>query len=198
MNSSISDFCIGLDSDDAMNYPRLPGVIYEINKRMGVNGTLNKISRKYQKKYETISFIGDDNLVRTKNWDALLNEPIDKKGYGLSYGNDLLRVDRLPTTIMISSNLIKILGYMAPPKIIHMYIDNFWMELGENLNALFYFEEVIVEHLHFSNGKSKFDSLYQVTNSPERFEKDISQFNLYKEKRFAKDLKKIRKRLRVN
>ena len=67
INSSIFDFCVGLDKDDFYNYPIIPNVKYEVNRRLGVNGTLNKISKKYFSDYKTISFLGDDNIVRTKN-----------------------------------------------------------------------------------------------------------------------------------
>jgi hypothetical protein len=194
-HSAISDICVGLDSDDHVNYPRIPGVIYEVDKRRGVNGTLNKIATKYSQFYQTISFIGDDNLVRTDNWDLKLSEPLQIKSFGISYGNDLLRVDRLPTTVMMTSNLINILGFMAPKKIKHMYIDNFWQELGNSLEAIFYFEDVIVEHLHFSNGKSNMDNLYKQTNSMKRFKQDHKNFQKYMVKKFKKDVDKIKSNL---
>ena len=194
-HSSISDICIGLDFDDHVNYPRIPGVMYEINKRKGVNGTLNKIAKKYSKFYKTISFMGDDNLVKTNKWDIKLSEPLHLKGFGISYGNDLLRVDRLPTTVTMTSNLINILGFMAPKKIKHMYIDNFWQELGNSLEAIFYFEDVIIEHLHFSNGKSAIDNLYQQTNSDKRFKQDHKNFQKYMKKNFGRDIKKIKSKL---
>ena len=71
-HSTISDFMIGLDDDDAHNYPEIEGVIREVNPRLKMNGTLNLLVNKYHDKYETISFLGDDHRVRTPGWDATL------------------------------------------------------------------------------------------------------------------------------
>ena len=46
-HSVISDFCIAIDDDQADLYPRLDGVIYEVNPRLRMNGTLNLVANKY-------------------------------------------------------------------------------------------------------------------------------------------------------
>ena len=114
-NSVISDFCVAIDDDQSDLYPRLDGVIYEVNPRLRMNGTLNLVANKYADKYKTIYFLGDDHLVKTKNWDRYLAEAINIKGYGLAYGNDLLQGKNLATAVMMSTNIIEILGFMAPP-----------------------------------------------------------------------------------
>ena len=69
--SKISDFLIGLDDDDADNYSEIEGVIREVNPRLRMNGTLNLLVKKYQDKYETITFMGDDHIVRTyRDWET--------------------------------------------------------------------------------------------------------------------------------
>lgn len=178
-HSKISDFLIGLDDDDADNYPELDGVIREVNPRLRMNGTLNLLVKKYQDKYETISFMGDDHLVRTTGWDEMLYAPIKERGYGISYGNDLFQGENLPTMVMMSTNISKSLGFFAPRRLIHLYMDNFWKLFGQVTNCLTYVPDAIIEHMHYMAGKSEVDAGYQEVNSSEVGNHDAEVFREY-------------------
>lgn len=178
-HSVMSDFVIAIDDDQSDLYPRLDGVTYEVNPRLRMNGTLNLVANKYADKYETIFFLGDDHLVQTPNWDEYLSKAIADKGYGLAYGNDLLQGVKLATAVMMSTNLIKAVGYMAPPKLVHLYMDNYWMILGKELNSLWYFEKVIIEHLHPVAGKVGWDEQYREVNSNEIADGDKAELHRY-------------------
>ena len=190
-NSLISDFCVAIDDDQSDLYPRLDGVIYEVNPRLRVNGTVNLVATKYAEKYKTVYFIGDDHLVKSKNWDQLLAEPINAKGYGISFGNDLLQGQNLATAAMMSTNIIEVLGFMSPPQLIHLFIDNFWTALGVNIGSLYYFDDVIIEHLHPYAGKAEMDAGYIDANSAERVSADEREFARYMADEFENDLKKV-------
>jgi len=192
-NSVISDFCVAIDDDQSDLYPRLDGVIYEVNPRLRMNGTLNLVANKYADKYKTIYFLGDDHLVKTKSWDRYLAEAINIKGYGLAYGNDLLQGKNLATAVMMSTNIIEILGFMAPPKLIHLFMDNFWMTLGLKINSLYYFDDVIIEHLHPYVGKAEMDAGYAEANSEAVGTADQKEFVRYLSEEFEDDLKKVMK-----
>ena len=185
--SKISDFMIGLDDDDADNYPEIDGVIREVNPRLKMNGTLNLLATKYADKYETITFMGDDHLVRTDGWDEKLYETIKNRGFGISYGNDLFQGENLPTMVMMSTNIIKELGFMAPPKLIHLFMDNFWKVFGQVLGCLDYKGDVIIEHMHFMAGKSKVDAQYQEVNSSDVSSHDALAFKEYAETQLKDD-----------
>lgn len=178
-HSKISDLLIGLDDDDADNYPEMDGVIREVNPRLRMNGTLNLLVKKYQDKYETITFMGDDHIVRTENWDGLLYQGIKERGYGISYANDLFQGANLPTMVMMSTNISKSLGFFAPRRLIHLYMDNFWKLFGQVTNCLEYHPDVIVEHMHYMAGKSKVDAQYQEVNSSEISDHDAEVFREY-------------------
>jgi hypothetical protein len=190
-HSRISDICVAIDDDQADLYPRLDGVIYEVNPRLRMNGTLNLVASKYADKYETIYFLGDDHLVKTPGWDEILYESIQARGYGLSYGNDLLQGQKLATAVMMSTNIIRAIGYMAPPKLIHLYMDNFWMSLGQALDCIKYEQRAIIEHLHYLAGKSDNDAQYQEVNSDEMYRKDQETFIEYVKTDLRNDLEKI-------
>ena len=190
-HSVMSDFVIAIDDDQADLYPRLDGVTYEVNPRLRMNGTLNLVANKYADKYETIFFLGDDHLVQTPNWDEYLSKAIAHKGYGLAYGNDLLQKQNLATAVMMSTNIIRAVGYMAPPKLVHLYMDNYWMILGQRLGTLWYFDNVIIEHLHPVAGKTSWDEQYREANSDEVANKDRMELHRYMEEDFATELEKI-------
>ena len=190
-HSTISDFVIAIDDDQSDLYPRLDGVTYEVNPRLRMNGTLNLVANKYTDKYETIFFLGDDHLVQTPAWDQYLSGAIAQKGYGLAYGNDLLQGFSLATAVMMSTNIIKPVGYMAPPKLVHLFMDNYWMSLGKRLGTLWYFEKVIIEHLHPVANKVAWDDQYREVNSDEISNKDRVEFNRYLNEEFDTEFKKI-------
>lgn len=195
--STISDLMLAIDDDDEANYPRLEGIAYEVNPRLRMNGTLNLVANKYADKYETITFLGDDHMVRTEGWDEKLYAPIKEKGYGLSYGNDLFQKENLPTAVMQSTNIIRTLGYFAPPKLIHLYMDNYWKTLGQVLNALFYKDNVIVEHMHYLIGKSTVDEGYIEVNSGEIYNKDRETFIEYVNTEFPAEIAKLEEALGI-
>lgn len=193
--STISDLMLAIDDDDEANYPRLEGIAYEVNPRLRMNGTLNLVANKYADKYETITFLGDDHMVRTEGWDEKLYAPIKERGYGLAYGNDLFQKENLPTAVMQSTNIIRTLGYFAPPKLIHLYMDNYWKTLGQILDALFYKDDVIVEHMHYLVGKSTVDEGYIEVNSGEIYNKDRETFIEYVNTEFAAEIAKLEEAL---
>ena len=190
-NSTISDLCVAIDEDQSDLYPRIDDVIYEVNPRLRMNGTLNLVANKYADKYETIYFLGDDHHVRTKGWDELLYAPIKARGYGLAYGDDKLQGKNLATAVMMSTNIIRIIGYMAPPKLIHLYMDNFWMNLGQALNCLDYVPEAVIEHMHYLAGKSEQDAQYAEVNSSEMYQTDRDTYLQYVKDDLKHDLEKL-------
>jgi hypothetical protein len=191
-NSIISDICVAIDDDQADLYPRLDGVIYEVNPRLRMNGTLNLVANKYADKYETIFFMGDDHLPSTHQWDHFLSGAIASKGYGLAYGNDLFQGKNLATAVMMSTNIIRNFGFMAPPKLVHLFMDNFWMLLGMDLDAIWYFDDVIIEHLHFLAGKSQVDAGYIENNSNDVGIADRQELARYIESTYQADLARFK------
>lgn len=191
----MSDIMIGLDDDNDSIYPRIDGVTYEVNPRLKMNGTLNLLSTKYADRYETIYFMGDDHLPKTYGWDAILYGAIEKKGYGVAYGNDLFQGQNLPTAVMMSTNIIKELGFMSPPELIHMFMDNFWKAVGERLEAITYFDDVIVEHMHAYAGKSELDEMYLSVNNPEVGSHDGQKYGEYIHGPFEADVERLKAKL---
>ena len=190
-NSSITDLLFALDDDD-VEYSRIDGVLYEVNPRMGMNGTLNFVANKYANQYKYIAFMGDDHRIRTKDWDKQLVATIAGLKNGMVYGNDLLQGINLPTSILIDTEIVRKLGYMAPPQQKHLYLDNFWKDLGASLGTLRYNPNVIIEHMHFTNGKAEQDALYSEVNSQEIYHHDKIAYDYYVANQMESDLVKLR------
>jgi hypothetical protein len=189
-NSVDIDICFGLDDDDISEYEYIPGVIYERNPRVLMNGTNNLLANKYAGMYKFICFLGDDVRPRTFGWDKILSAPlIDHPG--ISYANDLIQKEFLPTHVVMSSEIIKTLGFMAPPILKHLFMDNFWLDLGKATNSIHYFEDVILEHLHPLLEKSTVDKVY--LDSWGLFENDKSAYEEYKQTEFLQDVEKVLK-----
>ena len=184
--SGLSDFCFVLDNDDPeislypspKSYDLIP--LYN-DKRTRLGPCLNIAFEKYNN-YKYYGFLGDDHRFRTKSWDTtFINKIINEgKGFGVCYGNDLLQKDKLPTAVVISANILNFIGYFSLPGLIHFKIDRFWKELGLSINKLFYFENVIIEHMHMSCHKSKNDIIYEESHTKDIINNDNSVFSNFK------------------
>jgi hypothetical protein len=184
------DILFGIDEDDFSPYSDEVMALASVNPRLRMCGTLNLLAAKHANDYEYLAFMGDDHRPLTKGWDTKLAQEIGERP-GVAYGNDLLQGQNLPTAVIMSASIVRAIGYMAPPELIHMYMDNFWKALGQELGNLVYRWDIVIEHLHPLVGKSKNDAGYIEVNSPEVYTKDAVAFNQYLQDRFADDVKKI-------
>ena len=75
------------------------------------------------------------------------------------YADDLLQGKNLPTFIFMDAWYIRTLGYMSHPKICHLNSDDMWLFIGKTLNNIHYLNDVIIEHLHHTCGKSDNDEM---------------------------------------
>jgi hypothetical protein len=133
----------------------------------GMTAALNRAAAQFTDIYDHLGFMGDDHLPRTAGWDAHVLGALDASEPRVVYGNDLLQGARLPTAAFMPSRLVRALGYMAPPVLRHLYVDNFWLELGQNLGTLRYLPDVVIEHLHPAAGKAAMDERYEAVNAAE-------------------------------
>jgi len=149
--------------------------------RSGMLTKLNAAAVHNAGSYRYIGFMGDDHLPRTRHWDRDLCTAIDALGEpGVAYPNDLLQGENMPTAVLLSAGIVTELGYMAPPVLAHMYCDNFWLDLGHGLGAATYLPDTIVEHMHFSVGKSVLDASYQHSNHPDVYANDKANYERYR------------------
>ena len=177
-----SDLLVVVDDDDPTldAYLDTGADIFIVKKEgKGMARPLNFTANLMKDKYRHFAFLGDDHRPRTMYWDQHFLNNLDELGTGLVYGNDLLQGEQLPTAIGMSGDIVKALGGMTPQGMIHLYLDNFWLQLGRDLNSIRYLPEVILEHLHPVAGKADWDEGYKSVNAPEVYSADAQAMNAY-------------------
>lgn len=121
------------------------------------------------------SYMTDDTIPRTKHWDKIL---IEKAGNdGVAYPDDGINGEKLAGIPVIGGDLVRDMGWLALPGLKRIYIDNAITEVARRAGKLHYCPEVLIEHMHFSNGKSAFDDTYAKPDShldKQRYEEWLS------------------------
>lgn len=174
--------------DDQSEYPFYSNILYRRGPRLRMCGTLNATAMENVDSYKYIGFMGDDHRTRTPGWDEKVIEALERQP--VVYGNDLIWGEGLPTAVFMRSDIIKKLGYMAPPELIHLYLDDFWLTLGKRI-GIEYLPDVIIEHLHPSVGKAQWTPEYNEVNDQALYQADEAVFKKYLEERFESDLRKL-------
>jgi hypothetical protein len=196
--ADFTELIFAIDADDVAEYSDLMHATAGVNNvkiviaaRMGMNGTLNHWAEWMAPDYDFICFMGDDHLPITAGWDTKLAEAIGSEA-GMSYGNDLLQGENLPTAVVMSSKIVRALGFMSPPALKHLFLDNFWLAMGRALGNANYCPDVIIEHLHYINGKAEHDERYAAVNNAEMHNADEAIFAEYMAKDFVNDVENVK------
>lgn len=197
--SGAAELLAVVDDDD----PALPeyrgvdlrgGRLLELAEPRRIGPILNSVAKVMAREYEAVGFMGDDHLPRTDGWDQRLVEELDS-GPGVSYGNDQVQGERLPTAVMISAVLIRRLGYMCPPGLIHLFLDDFWKRLGQDVGCLVYLPGVVIQHLHPIAGTAERDAGYEFTLDPALFAAEERRYQEFLATRWPSDLAMLRESL---
>ena len=141
----------------------------------------------------TVAMIGDDIEFRDKFWEEKVVAARKKalvvfgdRGQTLTgFGNHPFFDARIP----------KALGFVAPATLQHLFVDDFYQEVGRQLSSLSYIEAGIF-HNHPSTGGREWDQLTQGLNSPTSYKQDCLAYSRYMTLQFQKDLAKIKAVLR--
>lgn len=162
-----SDFMLAYDDDDESYDPRnFPAAMISRMTAARVIPALNMRAMQYCDAYSSIMHFGDDQWIRTKDWDKMMLDKMDAiGGQGVLYPDDLLQREHLATAACISSEIIKALGYFGLPCVKHMYAEGAWMMVGRAIGKLVYMPNIIIEHMHYQNGKAVMDAQYQRANA---------------------------------
>ncbi len=160
--------------------------------------TINKLAISCAENCKYLMLIDDDFVFETNWWDANLIQTISNNGgCGISYGDDLLAGKNMPTTSVISSEIILALGWIKMPTLKHLYGDNVWKFLGEKCGCLYYFPGVVIEHEHYFSKKCHADEICKITNSKAMYEHDESAFLSWIKNNSSEDILKVKKILEI-
>lgn len=169
---------VGLDDDDPCldEYLALEGPEYEVRSGLHqVVSWLNVLALPRLSEYRVVGTIGDDNVPMTIGWDIKILNALEDTPF--AFGNDLYPREpgSLACHVFARSDVIAMLGYFALPSLRHM-ADLAWQAWGEACGITF-LPDVIIEHLHFTNGKSEPDETYM--NASSCGYDDMVQFKRY-------------------
>jgi hypothetical protein len=199
--SHISDFLLLINEDQQDLYPDIDGVKRVVVPASWGNTSTAKVNYFVDQKlftgYFTVSGIDDDCRVTTDGWDLLLSLPLRAKGYGVSWGNDTIQNGRIPTKWTMTVNIIEALGFVAPPGLIHLFVDDFLARIGKELNSAHYAPNVMMEHHHWLNKKAEMDETYMETASRETWDHDERVWNEYVTGQFHEDLHRVKQALKL-
>ena len=197
-SAGAADLLVVVDDDDLAlsDYQKLE-VEIRVHASTGSRGivpVLNAAAVEAAGRYRMVGFMGDDHRPRTLGWDKRIVDQLDGLGTGIVYGDDLLRGEALPTAVAMTSDIVLALGYMAPPALRHLFVDNVWYDLGHVIGRIRYLPDVTIEHLHPAIGKGQWDELYRELNADATYVLDRAAYNAYKiSGGLAGDVDKVRR-----
>ena len=163
-----TDLVVYLNVDD----PKLPeyeevlaGREFVVGRRLYLVEAINRMWRACPD-YPFYQVVNDDHVYITTQWDTKLIDIIRArgKGWGIACPNDLLTNWTLwkhPSAEVISANIPRALGYFIWPKIRHIGTDTVLGRLGMGIDRMWRDESIIIEHRHWSIGKSLLDENYK-------------------------------------
>jgi len=195
-SSGLSDMLIALDDDDSSCnhlFEKFPSVIWEKNKKIkGASflAVLNSVANRYVDHYSYLGFNEDDCIFHTPNYESRFISKMKELGKNaIVYGNDMInKKDRIYFPVMDSS-IVKRLGYMVPPTLRCMYADDFWRDMSKSLGTVFRFEDIKIQHFHYTKDDGIADSIsIDVNNSKAQ---DSVAYREYMQTTFISDMKKL-------
>ena len=181
----------GFDQDDdalPVNLTAAAGALITVRPRMGLAHWTNCLSALHEDASWQAS-IGDDMVPLTDGWDERLCEAAGPNG--MAYPNDRRRND-IPEAVVISTSLIRALGWFCEPSLSHWYVDAVWADIGRAAGCLRYLPDVVVEHRHpnVPGSGARPDATYSEAASG--FAKDLAAYQKWRLKRMRADIETVR------
>jgi GDP-L-fucose synthase len=128
-----------------------------------------------------IMLCGDDFIMRTKGWDAMVRAEFAKyiDRIVLVYGRDGYANESLATHPIIHKRWIETVGYFVPPYFHSDYVDTWLDDMAQRIGRRVYLPDMYNEHMHFIVGKAEKD-----TTTLERLikHKDTNPAHIYKKR----------------
>jgi hypothetical protein len=180
--SKMSSLRLCLDNDDPQLDQYREGIRGRVSYTISIQNTITNLINdnwKYSADcFKWFCVTNDDFVYRSEGWDEKLIASLKAYGggTGIVYGNDLLQGVHMPTTSIVSRDIVEALGWLQMPRLIHLFGDNVWKHLGQRAECLYYRPDVIIEHKHFYGGKAVEDEIYKRTNARSMYDADKANF----------------------
>lgn len=123
---------------------------------------INDAAMQLADKYPALMLAADDMEFQTPGWDLFMMGALEALGgTGYVYPDDKRRYD-VPEHPLITSDIVKTLGWFAEPGLGHFYVDNVWAELGKRLGLIRFCPQAVIEHKHYTLTGAQRDETYSV------------------------------------
>ncbi len=149
-----------VDGDHSYGELRLPPRWrqYRLDDNQGLCGVLNYALQRWDN-LAWYGFLTDDSIVRTPGWSEALVKAAGPAGFANS-GDGWQAQRRMHGAIAFGGDLLRALGWWAPPGLTHSYCDDAWERLARALDNWVHVPQVLVEHQHPGNSKAEADATY--------------------------------------
>ena len=162
------------------------GDVLETGPRKGLCGWTNKVALDRAGEYPFLASFGDDHVPRTPGWDRALCGAIgDMGGTGFSWPWDGTS-EIVPEACVMSSDIVRALGWMSLPGLAHWYQDTAWGDLGRGAGCIRHLRAVAVDHVHPRARKVNGDATY--AESGRSLEADRAVYYAWRQERMAADI----------
>lgn len=160
---------VGVESDQLDNYRRvrMPSnwkLLDLGSERRGYVASVNALFE-YVPDEPCYQMSSDDCVGRTPHWDTLLAE--EASAGKIVWPNDTNHIWPGRCTFpAIPGEFCRIMGWFVHPKLWHMWCDKVWRDVQEILGPGGYRPDIVIEHFHYSLGKSEIDDTYNGRTPP--------------------------------
>ena len=179
------------DEDDPKldaNVAAAQGHSFMCGPRRTLTGWTNALAGRHARHAPALASFGDDHLPVTDGWDEMLLAALPAGG-GYAYPEDQRRND-IPEACVISTVIVKALGWMSPPFVTHWYQDNVWADLGRGAGCLVYCPDVIVRHLHPNVLGTPGDATNH--DAAQRYDADLAAYQRWRLRAMPQDIQTVR------
>ena len=191
-----ADMVVIMDPDDLDTYSGVEwGKVQTmiLDPRGMIGPKRNAAAARYAGEYDALMCAEDDIVYATPHWDTILMDALAKAGgTGAVYPNDTRRID-IPENVLISSDIVKALGWFCEPSMEHYYIDNAWSDIFRAAGCLTFVPEATFENFHYSMGNgTQHDATYaQAENTLGA--RDRQAYEAWRREKMAADVATVKK-----
>ena len=189
------EMCLYIDDDDTVSEDAISTLKdYNIKYKRGERGVLSDLPNRVLELATADIFMGgsDDLIFRTKGWDSRVLETFEvfEDKIALVYPKSGNPYQLSSTILFLHRKWVDAVGYFLAPYFSCGGADGWWNEVSIYLNRRIFLPDVLIEHMHYTHGKSPMDNTY--AEAVERGEKDnIGQIYIDKTPERMEDIEKL-------
>lgn len=136
-------FCVDSDDRTRSEYPMVAPAAVQVFAPTGdPTGPLNQAA--LASSAPIIGFIGDDSRFETPGWDVRVERALEKPG--LCWPMDGTAKNPWPSTIFVSRDIVRRLGWLSLPALRRGFFDVVWVELAKQTGTARMLGDVMVRH----------------------------------------------------